>query len=141
MVHTKPIFNLFLTREEALVGAKEYLSNHESEGLHLWEDPHDCYNQRMMFKLDGIFANSFDADIAEFLIPGEIDPEARAALIWLIDRHKGFNPLELGQVIVGIVNYGIEGDREVAIFTYLSREDDCLRDFISEKAYDLVNKK
>lgn len=140
-METTPIFNLFLTFEEALEGAKAFQSAHKASNgkdLHIWEDPHNFYDERIKFRLDGIYAETFDKDIKEIFEVGEVDPEAKAALIWLINRHKGFNSLELGQVIVGEQG-GIQ-DKEVAVFTYLSKEDDCLRDFISEKAFGLVNR-
>ena len=140
-MESTPIFNLSLTYEEALEGAKAFQAAHKAsngKGLHIWEDPHDFYNQRMKFRLDGIYAETFDKDIEEIFEVGKVDSEARAALIWLIKKHKGFNCLELGQVIVGVQG-GIE-DKEVAVFTYLSKEDDCLRDFISELAFNLTNR-
>ena len=134
----KPIFNLHLTYEDAMTAALRFHNDHQE--LRVWKDPRNFYDQRIKCKLDGIFAKSIDEDIAYDFEVGTIEIEAKAALIWLIERHKGFNPLELGQVIVG-ENRGIQGDREVAIFTYLSREDDCLRDFITEKAFELTYKK
>lgn len=139
-METTPIFNLYLTYEEALADAKAYQSTHKADDgkeLYIWEDPRNFYNERMKFRLDGIFAESFDADIAEYFKVGKVDAEAKAALVWLIKRHKGFNCLELGQVIVG--RHGSIEDEELAIFAYLSKEDDCLRDFISEMAFQLVN--
>lgn len=143
-METKPIFNLHLTYEEALKSARTFKAEHKSDDgkeLYIWEDPRNYCNERMMFRLDGFFPRTFDDDIKECFTPGDIDKEAKAALLYLIDRHKGFNALELGQVIVGVQNFGsLQGDQEVAIFTYLSREDDCLRDFITEKAYDLIHR-
>ena len=142
-METRPIFNLFLTYEDALESAKAFLSKnetHNGEKLHIWEDPRDFYNQRMKFRLDGFFKESeFESDLKEICEVGTIEAEAKAALYWLIEKHKGFNPLELNQVIVGVMHFGLQGDEEVALFTYLSKADDCLRDFIVEKAYRLTD--
>lgn len=141
-METTPIFNLNLTYEEALADAKAFQSKHKTaddgKELRIWDNPMNFYGKVMKFPLDGIYAESFDADIAEMYQVGKIDAEAKAALRWLMKRYDGFNELELGQIIVGTQS-GIE-DHEVAIFTYLSKEDDCLRDFIIEKAFQLVNK-
>lgn len=137
----KPIFNLYLTYEDALEKAKEFQSAHKADNgkeLHIWEDPRGFYNERLKFRLDGIDRKYWN-DLTEEYEFGEIEIEAKAALLWLIDRHKGFNCLEINQIIVGVMNFGCGGDREVAIFTYLSREDDILRDFITEKAFELTN--
>lgn len=137
-----PKFNLFLTYEEALENAREFLAAHpsfDSKKLQLWEDPHGMYDERITIRTDGFYPTLFfDKNLAEMYEVGMIDKEAKAALLWLLDRHNGFNPLELGQVIVGL-NAGVEGDREVAIFAYLSREADCLRDFILEVGHNLVD--
>ena len=143
MEEKKPIFNLFLAYEDALTNAREFQASHKSDDgkeLTVWEDPKNFYDESIKVKLDGIFAKTFDDDIKDIFEVGTIEKEARAALIWLIERHKGFNPLELGQVIVGVRHMGIAGDEEVALFTYLSKADDCLRDFIFEKAFDLVDR-
>ena len=47
------------------------------------------------------------------------------------------NALEMNQIIVGKKNPGFGEDTAVAIFAYLSKENDLLRDFITEKALDL----
>lgn len=146
MSNSKPIFNLHLTYEEALENAKAFQSTHKADDgkeLYIWEDPKGFYNESITFSTDGIFPKTFDDDIREGFEIGNVDKEARAALIWLIGWYNdGFlNRLQLGQVIVGVQSSGFEGDREVAIFTYLSKADDCLRDFIREKAYRLTNGK
>ena len=142
-MRTKPIFNLHLTYEEALAKAQAFQKEHKDENgndLYIWEDPKNLYEQSMKFDTNGFFPKTFDSDIKDEFEVGDVDKEARAMLIWLMERHHGFNDLQLGQVIVGIVNDGIAGDQEVAIFTYLSKEDDAMRDFIYEKAYELTNK-
>ena len=142
-METKPIFNLHLTYEDALKCAKDFQATHKAEDgkeLHLWEDPRGIYNERLTFRTDFFYKEStFIKDVEEEFELGAFEVEAKVALFWLIERHKGFNPLELGQVIVGIQDFGWKGDREVAIFTYISRADDCLRDFITEKAFRLTN--
>lgn len=141
MTHAKPIFNLQLTYEDALEAAKDFQKTHKDDDgkdFHLWEDPRNFYGDRITFRTDFFYKEStLIEDIGEEFEVGIIEIEARAALFWLIDRHRGFNPLELGEIIVG--RQGFE-DKEIAIFTYLSRYDDCLRDFITEKAFRLINK-
>lgn len=140
----KPKFNLHLTFGEALENAREFKAKFEKEhgeSLYIWEDPRDFYNQRIKISTDVFYpTKTFDANIAEVFDGGFIDKEARAVLLWLIERHKGFEPLQLNQIIVGRQHSGFEGDEEVAIFAYLSREDDLLRDFIVEKAFALTDK-
>ena len=143
MSQAKPNFNLHLTYEEALASAKEYQASHKADNgkdLHIWEDPHNLYGERMKLRMDGFTSRSFDDDIKEIFEVGEIDKEARAAFLWLLDRHRGFNALELNQIIIGVQTAGFGEDKAVALFSYLSREDDCLRDFITEKASDLLYK-
>ena len=139
-MENKTIFNLYLTFEDALKAAQVFQSEHKD--LHIWEDPRNLYGERMKFRTDGLYKEStFVSDIEDMdLALGFVDKEAKAVLFWMIGKYNGFNDLELGQVIVGEQRMGIEGDTEVAIFTYLSREDDFLRDFISEKAYELTRK-
>lgn len=141
----KVIFNLHLTYEDALENAKAFYAKHKSddgEDLHIWEDPHGLYNERLTFRTDFFYKEStFLEDVKEEFEVGTIEIEAKAALFWLINRYHGFNALELNQVIVGRQNRGFGEDNEVAIFTYISKEDDCLRAFITEKAFDLVNNK
>lgn len=141
MAHANPIFNLHLTYEEALEKAQEFKTNHKTDDgkdLYIWENPRNLYGEPMKLRLDGFYPRTFDDDIKECFETGDIDKEARAALLWLIDRHKGFNALEIGQIIVGIQNPHFGEDTAIALFTYLSKEDDCLRDFISEKASELI---
>lgn len=135
MEEKKPIFNLCFTYEEALQQAEEFQKSNPE--LRIWKDPRNYAGERMNFELDGIDAKYWD-DLKEDVEFGEIDKGAKAALLWLIDRHRGFNSLELGQVIVG--KAGLCEDRKVAIFTFLSRESDCLRAFIEEKGYDLTER-
>ena len=141
---TKTIFNLHLTFEDALENAKAFQKSHKADDgkeLTIWEDPRGFYDERLKFRTDFFYkASTFEDDVKEEFEIGTVEVEAKAALFWLIDRHKGFNPLELGQVIVGVQNFRGWEDREVAIFTYISKADDCLRDFISEKAFDLTNR-
>lgn len=144
MTHAKLIFNLHLTYEDALENAQAFQKSYKAEDgndLHIWEDPRNFYDERITFRTDFFYKEStFLEDIREEFEVGTIEKEAKVALFWLIDRHKGFNPLELNQIIVGVQNPGFGEDKEVAIFTYLSREDDCMRDFITEKAFELTDK-
>ena len=141
---TKTIFNLHLKFEDALKNAKAFQKSHKAydgKELYIWEDPKGFYNERLKFRTDFFYkASTFEDDVKEEFEIGTVEVEAKAALFWLIDRYKGFNPLELSQVIVGVMNHGFGGDKEVAIFTYISKADDCLRDFITKKAFDLTNK-
>lgn len=141
-METKTIFNLHLTYEEALKNAKAFQNSHKSDDgreLHIWNAPRDYTGGRITFRTDFFYKDAtFIEDLKEEFEVGTIEVEARALLFWLIDRHKGFNALELGEIIVGIQG-GME-DKEVAIFTYLSKADDCLRDFAYEKAYELAEK-
>ena len=141
-METKPIFNLHLTYEDALVGAEAFKANYKTatgKDLTIWKTPCDYAGTPITFRTDFFFKEStFLDDLKEEFEVGAIEKYAKAAMFWLIQRHHGFNPLELGQIIVGIQG-GME-DKEVAIFTYLSREDDCMRDFITEKAYQLTEK-
>ena len=138
----KSIFNLHLTFEDALQGAKNFQASYKDktgEDLRIWEDPRGFYNERIKIRTDEFYPlGTFDANVAEMYEVGTLDAEAKAALVWLMQRHKGFNPLELDNVIVGRFGGGIQGDTEVAIFAYLSRQDDCLRDFITEKGFELT---
>ena len=140
----KTVFNLHLTREDALRCAEDFKARKEKETgekLTLWDDPRDLYNQRITFRTDFFYKeNTFAEDVEEEFEMGAVEVEAKAALFWLIDRHKGFNPLELGEVIVGIRNPKFGDDKELALFTFISREDDCLRDFITEKAFELTRR-
>ena len=142
MEERKPIFNLHLLYEDALENARRFMAaNKTVDGKELtsWEDPRDIYGQRMTIRTDEFYPTKmFDKNLREMYQPGTVEVEAKAALLWLIDRHKGFNCLELNQVIVGQRCNGIGGDKEVAIFAYISREDDMLRDFITEKALALT---
>ena len=141
-METKTIFNLFLTYEEAMESAKAFMIHHKApdgKDYTRWDDPRGFYNERLKFRLDGIDRKYWN-DLTEEYEFGEVKEDAKAMLFWLIERHKGFNSLELNQIIVGVRSYGMASDKEVAVFTYLSREDDCLRDFIREKAYDLIHK-
>ena len=133
----KPIFSLHLTYEDALEKAKNFLSANEGR-FYLWDDPRDLYGQRMKFRTDEFYpTKTFDTNLAEMFRVGTVEEDAKKALLWLINKHKGFNPLELGQIIVGVKNKGFGDDKMVAIFTYISKEDDCLRDFITDLAYDI----
>lgn len=142
MEERKPIFNLHLLYEDALENARRFMAANKTvdgKELTIWEDPRDFYGQRMTIRTDEFYpTKTFDDNLREMYQPGTVEVEAKAALLWLIDRHKGFNALELNQVIVGQRCNGIGGDKEVAIFAYLSREDDMLRDFITEKALALT---
>ena len=134
MARTK--FGLFMTYEEALAAAEAY--QQQNEGTRIWKDPRNWAQERITFDTAYFFSlSSFEKDLAEDYDLGEIQPEAKYALFWLIQRHRGFNSLELGQVIVGEQG-GTRGDTEDAIFCYLSRENDLLRQFITEKGYDLA---
>lgn len=141
----KPKFNLHLTYEEALENATAFQKAHKAEtgeDLYLWNNPTDMYGQRITIRTDEFYPTAtFDKNLAEMFEVGAVDAEAKAALLWLIDRHNGFNALEINQVIVGKHNPGFGEDTAIAIFTYLSREDDCMRDFITEKAFNLTHKK
>lgn len=141
----KPIFNLALTYEEALDGARAFAASEKARNgkeLYTWEDPRDLYGQRMTIRTDEFYpTDKFDANLREMYTPGNVKADAKAALLWLIKKHDGFNCLELNQVIVGVRNRrGIGEDTEVAIFAYLSREADCLRDFITELGWKLTNR-
>ena len=141
----KPVFNLHLTYEDALRCAEDFQASYQKktqEDLTLWANPRDLYGQRIKFRTDFFYKeNTFVDDVKEEFEVGVCEVEARAALFWLIDRHKGFNPLELGEIIVGVRNPGGFGeDRELAIFTFISGDDDCMRDFIREKAFELTRK-
>ena len=143
MEQKNPQFNLYIRYEDALEEARNFATEHKtSDGkdLYIWEDPRDLYGQKMTISA-GIFYPSkyFDSNLAVIFSPGgTVEKEAKAALLYLMDRHKGFNDLELNQIIVGERRSGISGDLNIAIFAYLSKEDDLLRDFICEKAYDLT---
>ena len=142
METAKTIFNLHLTYEDALEAAQAFQASHKTDDgkeLHIWKDPRNYAGGKMTFRADFFYKEStFFDDIKEEFEVGAIEVEAKAALFWLMQRFKGFNPLELGQIIVGIS--GLVEDKEVALFTYLSKEDDCMRDFIYEKAFELTNK-
>lgn len=142
-METKPLFNLYLTYEDALVGAKAFQANYKivtGEDLSIWEDPRNYAGGRITFKTEYFYREAdFLDDVKEEYEVGTIEIGAKAALFWLIQRcGKYYNPMELGQIIVGVS--GLCEDKEVAIFTYLSREDDCMRDFITEKAFQLTEK-
>lgn len=141
----KPIFNLCLTYEEALDGARAFAASEKARNgkeLYIWEDPRNFYNKRMTIRTDEFYpTSSFDENLREMYQTGNVKADAKAALLWLIDRHKDFNCLELNQVIVGVrTRRGIGEDAEVAIFAYLSKEDDCLRDFITDLGWRLTNR-
>lgn len=137
----KPIFNLHLTYEDALKNAESFKdANKAPDGkdLFLWDDPRDIYGQRMTFRTDEFYpTKDFDKNLAEMYRVGTVEQDAKKAVLWLINRHKGFNSLELGQIIVGVKNPYFGEDKMVAIFTYISKEDDCLRDFITNLVFDL----
>lgn len=141
-MNTKVKFNLHLTFEDALVAAKDFQSTHKDDNgkdLYIWENPRNYAGCPMTFRTDFFYKESeFINDLEEEYEVGIIEKEAKAALFWLMGRHHGFNPLELGQIIVGVS--GLCEDKEVAIFTYLSKEDDCMRDFITEKGFELTEK-
>ena len=124
-----------MTYEEALAAAEAY--QQQNEGTRIWKDPRNWTEERYTFDTAYFFSlSSFEKDLEEDYDLGEIQPEAKYALFWLIQRYRGFNSLELGQVIVG--RQGSTKDTEDAIFCYLSKENDLLRQFITEKGYDLA---
>lgn len=136
---SKAQFNLFFTFEEAIQAAGEF--QEERADLFIWDDPKNYAGDRMTIRTDEFYpTKNFDANLAEMYEVGQIDEEAKAALLWMMGKHDGFNCLELGQVIVGVRNYGTSEDKAVAIFAYLSKEDDCMRDFICELGYKLTSK-
>lgn len=142
----KPKFNLHLTFEEALENAKEFKAKFEKEqgeNLYLWEDPRDFYGQRITINVSEFYPiKTFDENIAEMYDGGFVDKEAKAALIWLMARQQTMcDPMSLNQVIVGRQHSGLQGDEEIAVFAYISREADCMRDFIVDKAFELTYKK
>lgn len=141
-MNDKPIFSLHLTFEDAMKDAKEFQSTDKDangKDFSLWADPHDFYDQRMTLRTDVFYpTKTFDRNLKEMFEVRTIEEEAKAALLWLIRNHNGFNPLELGQIIVGVRNPGFGEDKMVAIFAYISKADDCLRDFITELAYGLT---
>lgn len=133
----KPIFNLHITYGDAFVAATRFRNEHPE--LHVWDDPRNFYNESITIRTDEFFpTKTFDKNLEEMYVVGTVEKEAKAALLWLMQRHKGFNPLELGQIIVGVKHPGFGEDTIVAIFAYLSKADDCLRDFITELASELT---
>lgn len=140
----KTVFNLHLTYEDALRCAEDFKARKEKETgekLTIWKDPRNLYGERITFRTDFFYKeNTFIDDVKEEFELGAFEVEAKAALFWLMDRHRGFSPLELGEIIVGIQNPKFGDDKELALFTFISREDDCLRDFITEKAFELTRK-